>query len=104
MNDEILDKDDAHLDWCRRKLLKGHYYDLTNKTLWNQLYNILKLEFPNLYKWEGNHDWLYLKIIKNNDSDIKALLEMREDLVKQIDEIDFILLPFLNERGLLNDE
>ena len=83
-------KDELFYETVEELKKNGHFL-CSNPELQNELYKHLKPEIPTLYKWEDK-SFQYLNVIKKNDtSNITSLIEKREELKQEINEIDFIL-------------
>ncbi|PLS19406.1 hypothetical protein CVD28_03045 [Bacillus sp. M6-12] len=79
------------------------YFSCSNKELWEELYSELKPSIPTLYKSEDKH-FYYLHIIKREQvRNLAKMIERREKLKEQVQEIDFIMKHLnidLKELGL----
>lgn len=97
-----MEKDKFFLDRVEEIKTKG-YFSCSNPDLWNDLYNYLKPQIPNLYKWEDKH-FQYLNVIeKEQINNIVTLIKTREKYKNDISEIEFILKNLdidLKELGL----
>lgn len=83
-------KDELFYETVEEIKRKGHFL-CSNPELWNELYQHLKPEIPTLYKWEDK-SFQYLHVIKKDQiNNVVSIIEKREQLKQEINEIEFIL-------------